>query len=1165
MNIEGQGLSNLLFPPDTVGAVGPNHYVQMVNAEEGSHFTVLDKKTGNVLLGPVATSSLAPPSTPCSIGSGDPIVAYDELADRWVVSEFLPPTGFQNGLCVNVSQTSDPADNLWYHYYIPTAQIPDFPKLSVWPSGYVVTSNDIPPIGVPPVAGDRAPAIRVLDRESMLQGLPLRETIRLTVPSLTGFGVQSITAADMDGAPPPPGSPTYLMRHLDDELHLGNAESVVIDGRTYPYDPFHDFLQVWKLDVDFDSSSFSLQELDRIPVAEFDSGFCPATAGRACLPQPVLPDGTVPPRLDPIAEVIMYRLQYRNFGTYETLVGNFTTDTNRRDHAGVHWFELRKAGTGDWKLYQEGTVSPDADHRFMGSIAMDGQGNIALGYSVTSPYVSPSLRYVGRLKSDPLGTMPRGEYTIVNGVGSQQSFRWGDYAAMTVDPSDNSTFYFTGQYANGVVWGTRIAAMTFADIDSPVQPGPVGTVSGLKWDDKDGDGQRDTGEKGVAGTTIYVDLDNNGQLCLCEPAAITDQDGRYRIQNVPVGTHHVREILAPGWEQTYPATVDGSHVVIVTKNGGPIGVDFGNRQATGFDKGLDYGDAPSTFPTLLAQNGASHGIVPGFQLGAQIDGEANGQPTPLANGDDVAGSDDEDGVLFVTELIPGGTGTVRVVVSNGSQPAGLLQAWIDFNRDGTWNTAGEQIFRDQVVKEGINTLTFTVPVWAAEGQTASRFRYGYERGISFTGKAIAGEVEDHLLDIVRGGPIAVDDAFTVRRNSDDNPLNVMANDMVRAGTGTQIVAVTSPSQGGTVSIAQNGLSLLYTSPQNYDGTETFSYTLSDSNGVTDSATVQITIPTDLVALRLRASRLDGTPITQIDVGQDYLLRGYVQDLRKTGATGVFAAYLDVNYPSIATTVSGLITYGPDYDNGQSGSTATSGLIDEVGAFDGLERLGPNELLLFSLRMRADQAGPVTFTPSPADLLPQHNVLLYDLDQPVPLDRIEYAAYTLFVGAQTANLQTNPRNALDVNDDFSVSPIDALLVINELNLDGSARAARIGAASSTYLDVSADGQLSPLDALLIINALNRSSTRTQQTPRAAIAAAWMRDAEAEPVAAMDDHAAAATAEAAVAAMVLTTSYEPMQSLFEPTDRSDAALADTLQSATLEDVLDLIGDDLAGKLS
>ena len=501
---------------------------------------------------------------------------------------------------------------------------------------------------------------------------------------------------------------------------------------------------------------------------------------------------------------------------------------------------------------------------------------------------------------------------------------------------------------------------------------------------------------------------------------------------------------------------------------------------------------------------------------------------------------------------------MQVVVSNGSQPAGVLQAWIDFDRDGTWNSAGEQIFRDQVVREGVNTLTFTVPAWAAEGQTVSRFRYGYERGISFTGKAIAGEVEDHLLNIVRGGPTAVDDAFTVRRNSDDNPLNVMANDSIRAGTGTRIVSVTTPSQGGTVTIATNGLSLIYTPPQNYDGSETFSYTLSDSNGVSDSANVLITIPSDLVALRLRATRLDGTPITQIDVGQEYLLRGYVQDLRKTGATGVFAAYLDVNYPSNTTTVTGPISYGPDYDNGQSGSTATSGLIDEVGAFDGLDRLGPSELLLFSLPMRASQAGSVTFIPSPADLLPQHNVLLYDLDQPVSLERIEFAPYTLFVGAQTGGPQTNPRDALDVNDDFSVSPIDALLVINELNLSGSARAARIGGSSPMYLDVSADGQLSPLDALMVINSLNRSSSRSAQATRAATAAALMPAAEGEPVAVLDDAAPRVTVEAAAAFSELITDATPVQSLFQPADYADLALS---VCAALDDVLDQIGNDVA----
>ena len=157
----------------------------------------------------------------------------------------------------------------------------------------------------------------------------------------------------------------------------------------------------------------------------------------------------------------MWRSQYRNFGTHATLVGNFVTDVDGNDRGGVRWYELRRSG-GAWSLYQEGTYAPDTTHRWMGSIAMDGGGNIALGYSASSTGVFPSIRYTGRLAGDTLGTMPQVETTIVAGSGSNNSNRWGDYSAMNVDPADDCTFWYTNEYAtaNGT-WNTRVASFRF--------------------------------------------------------------------------------------------------------------------------------------------------------------------------------------------------------------------------------------------------------------------------------------------------------------------------------------------------------------------------------------------------------------------------------------------------------------------------------------------------------------------------------------------------------------------------------------------------------------------------------------------------------------------------------------------------------------------------------
>jgi hypothetical protein len=158
----------------------------------------------------------------------------------------------------------------------------------------------------------------------------------------------------------------------------------------------------------------------------------------------------------------MWRLQYRNFGSHETLVGNLVTDVDGTDHGGIRWFELRKTGANPWALYQEGTYAPDSVNRWMGAIAMDGSGNIALGYNVsdaTSTY--PGLRYVGRLAGDPLGTMPQGEHTLIAGTAANGSNRYGDYSAMSVDPVDDCTFWFTGEWNASSTWSTRIGAFRF--------------------------------------------------------------------------------------------------------------------------------------------------------------------------------------------------------------------------------------------------------------------------------------------------------------------------------------------------------------------------------------------------------------------------------------------------------------------------------------------------------------------------------------------------------------------------------------------------------------------------------------------------------------------------------------------------------------------------------
>lgn len=404
--VEFEGMSYTgVAPPDTVGDVGPNHYIQMVNHSSGSHVQIWDK-AGAVVAGPFLLDSLWTAGGACASGHGDPIVLYDHLADRWLMSEFAA-TG--NHLCVYISQTPDPVSGGWYNYDFTTPSFPDYPKYGVWPDAYYVSTNE------------SSLAVYALDRTNMLAGAAATSQ-RFTIPKLTAT---FILPSDLDGPVPPPGAPNYFFRPVEAQQDPGSTQ---------------DRLEVYEFQVDWavpGNSSFNL--VDTLTPDDYSLLPCfPSTW--ECVPQP-----GVTRKLDGITEWPMFRLQYRNFGSYQTLVANQTVDAGG-GVSGVRWYELRKNG-GSWSIYQQGTHSPDSHSRWMGSIAMDRKGNMALGYSISSDTVYPGIRYTGRLRRDPLGTMPQGEITLKNGSQVQEwTNRWGDYSAMSVDPIDECTFWYTQEY-----------------------------------------------------------------------------------------------------------------------------------------------------------------------------------------------------------------------------------------------------------------------------------------------------------------------------------------------------------------------------------------------------------------------------------------------------------------------------------------------------------------------------------------------------------------------------------------------------------------------------------------------------------------------------------------------------------------------------------------------
>lgn len=434
LNFEGSSFTQV-HPADTVGAIGKNHYIQMVNGVSGAEFAIYDR-TGNLIKGPVALETLG--SGNCAAGAGDPIVLYDQLADRWFMSEFHSQTN-ANVVCHYISQTAEPTGS-WFAYEFEMPNFPDYPKYGLWPTAYLGTANEVQNGNTGTV-----PAIYAFDRLKMLQGAPAGY-LRFVLPPLSGFGFQTLAPVDMDGMTiPPVNSNPIFLRHRDDEAHAGTSNGAA------------DFIEVWTMVLDFSNpSAATFMQIADIPIGEFDSTMCGLNSFD-CVPQ----KGSTR-RLDPVREALMNRVQYLNHGTHQSIVGNMVTDTTGNNQHGVFWFELRKTGS-NWSLYQDGIFAPDSEHRWLGSIAMDVNQNIGLMYNVSGNNTFPSLRYTGRTVNMAKGTLFAQEGSIAEGSAANSSTRYGDYNTLTLDPFDGCTFWATGQYNPTASWSTRIATFKFPE------------------------------------------------------------------------------------------------------------------------------------------------------------------------------------------------------------------------------------------------------------------------------------------------------------------------------------------------------------------------------------------------------------------------------------------------------------------------------------------------------------------------------------------------------------------------------------------------------------------------------------------------------------------------------------------------------------------------------
>jgi hypothetical protein len=450
-------LGRRVNPPDPNGVVGPNHFVEVVN----TLFAVYSK-TGTLLAGPTSQGALWAgfPITECTLNAGDPVVLYDKQADRWIMTQFTskginypnePLNAFYN--CVAVSTTNDPTGSYFRYAFTTGFNFPDYPKYSVWRDTYVLTTREFGILD-PSIYGI---GVYGLERSKMLAGDPSARAIGFLLDSakvpinLIGDG---LLPADVDSRKQPKANAAIPIVGTQD------------DGG--PYGATSDALNIWDFSVDWSTGGASIGLKAQLPVAPFDSVFPCAPAARDCLAQPGITDPSLFLDILSYRQRPTFRLAYRKLDDGETMVTNQSVEA-APGVAGVRWYEIRRTDTGKYRVFQQGTFAPgDGVNRWMGSIAMDRKGNMALGYSVVNgTNVFPGIRYTGRLADDRRGQMTLGETTIIDGSGVQTNpnSRWGDYTDMTVDPVDDCTFWYVNEYytaagqasaSNG--WQTRIAS-----------------------------------------------------------------------------------------------------------------------------------------------------------------------------------------------------------------------------------------------------------------------------------------------------------------------------------------------------------------------------------------------------------------------------------------------------------------------------------------------------------------------------------------------------------------------------------------------------------------------------------------------------------------------------------------------------------------------------------
>jgi uncharacterized repeat protein (TIGR01451 family) len=826
------GPSNLanVSPPDPVGDVGPNHYVAMSNL----YFAIYDK-SGNLLYGPAANNTLwAGFGGACqNENAGDPIVVYDQFADRWMLTQFTAngPTYYN---CVALSTSGDPTSTYYRYAFSTGTNFPDYPKYGVWSDAYYISTREFSGSGF---AGIGAYA---LNRDQMLVGNPTPQVVSfLATPGSTPYNVgDGLLPTDLDGnVLPPAGSPNYFMGSMD-------------NGG--PYGAPQDALTLWKFHVDWvtpGNSSFTLAST--ITVDPFDSIFPCSPGSRNCIPQP----GTSN-KIDILSyrQRPMWRLAYRNFGTHESLVTNQSVEASA-NMAGIRWYEIRDPN-GSPFIYQQSTYAPgtsDGIHRWMGSIAMDAVGNMALGYSASNATTTfPSSWYTGRLVDDPLGTMPQGEGVIINGTGSQTaSARWGDYTSMNVDPVDDCTFWYVNEYlpvTSPIGWRLHIGAFKFpsctttptADlsIDKTGSADPIAPGDALTYTLS----VTNNGPSEVMTSTIA--LENLSSIAINDNGPANPYPAIINASGL-MGTIAKATVTLNQVSHTYPDDID----ILLVGPGGENSLlmsDAGN----GLDivsVNLTFDDAAST--TLPDNNQILSGDYQptDYTVGDTFPAPAPAGPYTAALSNFIGGNPNGDWGLYIVDDVGGDVGSISggwsltLVLSpsvsiSDNLPAGMT--YTGFSAPGWICTPTGQL---------ITCTSDTLPVGAPQEIqlfTNAPLSTGYILNTAEITSTTPDPNTDNnsstLVTLVDTAPIANDDGY---ETAEDTPLFVAAPGVLTndndPDSDSLVVNLESGPSNGVLTLNVDG-SFTYTPTTEYSGFDQFTYSINDGY-LSDIASAVITV------------------------------------------------------------------------------------------------------------------------------------------------------------------------------------------------------------------------------------------------------------------------------------------------------------------------------------